>query len=144
MKPAKSKIAGPAAKALILVVDDDPDLLGLLSQSFEGAGFSVITAANGPDALKQAQSQPDLIVLDLVLPELDGFTVCQTLKRDRATASIPIIMLTGLTSQLSRLAGLECGANDYLRKPVTVEELVAKIRTLLGRSANGQSASLGT
>jgi len=144
MKPAKSKIAGPAAKALILVVDDDPDLLGLLSQSFEGAGFSVITAANGPDALKQAQSQPDLIVLDLVLPELDRFTVCQTLKRDRATASIPIIMLTGLTSQLSRLAGLECGANDYLRKPVTVEELVAKIRTLLGRSANGQSASLGT
>jgi DNA-binding response OmpR family regulator len=140
MKPSKARIAGQTAKPLILVVDDDPDLLELLRLGFEGAGFSVITAANGPDALQQARSQPDLIVLDLVLPELDGFTVCQTLKRDRATASIPIIMLTGLTSQLSRLAGLECGADDYLRKPVTVAELVASVRTLLGCSASSPSA----
>ena len=120
----------------ILVVDDDPDLLGLLRMSFKGAGFSVITAANGPDALKKARSLPDLIVLDLVLPELDGFTVCRTLKRDRATASIPIVMLTGLSSQLTRFAGLECGANDYVTKPVTIAELLERIAPLLGRSAS--------
>ena len=119
----------------ILVVDDDPDLLALLSESFEGAGFSVITASNGADALTQARSLPDLIVLDLVLPEMDGFTVCERLKRSRATASIPIIIMTGLASQSNRLAGLECGANDFVTKPVTTDELLARIRTLLGRSA---------
>jgi DNA-binding response OmpR family regulator len=119
----------------ILVVDDDPDLLALLSESFEAAGVSVITANNGADALTQAQSLPDLIVLDLVLPEMDGFTVCERLKRSRATASIPIIIMTGLVSQPNRLAGLERGANDYVTKPVTPDELLAKIRTLLGRSA---------
>ena len=119
----------------ILVVDDDTDLLALLTMSFEEAGFSVITASNGADALKQARSLPDLIVLDLVLPEVNGFTVCERLKRDRATASIPIIIMTGLVSQLNRFAGLECGANDYVTKPFTPDELLARIRPLLGRSA---------
>src|SRR5882724_2098000 len=96
----------------VLVVDDDPDLLDLLRISFEDAGFSVTTAANGPDALKGAQELPDLIVLDLVLPELDGFTVCQTLKKGRTTSSIPIILITGLASESNRFAGLEMGAND--------------------------------
>jgi DNA-binding response OmpR family regulator len=119
----------------ILVVDDDLDLLALLTLSFGEAGFSVMTASNGADALKQARSLPDLIVLDLVLPEIDGFTVRERLKRDRATASIPIIIITGLVSQLNRLAGLGCGANDYVTKPFTPDELLARIRTLLGRSA---------
>ena len=83
MKASKATIAEQPAKRKILVVDDDPGWFGLLSLGLEGAGFSVITATSGPDALKRARSIPDLIVLDLVLPDLDGFTVCQTLKRDR-------------------------------------------------------------
>jgi two-component system response regulator RpaA len=114
-------------------VDDDPDLLELLRLSLEEPGFSVATAINGPDALKRARELPDLIVLDLVLPELDGFTVCQTLKKDRATASISIIIMTGLANEDSRFAGLDCGADDYITKPFTPDELIARIRTLLAR-----------
>ncbi len=119
----------------ILVVDDDPDLLDLLNVGLTEAGYSVITAANGRDALEQARSLPDLIVLDLVLPEMDGFTVCQALKRDRATASIPVLLLSGLSSQLSRFAGLECGAMDYVTKPVTLSELLPRIQALVASKA---------
>jgi len=116
----------------ILIVDDDADLLDLLSSSFTTAGFSTITAANGLDALKLARSRsPDLVVLDLILPDQDGFTVCDILRSGRATAGIPIIMLTGLTSQLSRYAGLGCGANDYVMKPVSPEQLILRIKLLL-------------
>lgn len=119
----------------ILLVDDDPDVVELLRLSLVAAGFSVIAAANGIDALKQARAhRPDLIVLDLVLPEMDGFTVCETLRKERATASIPILILTGLTSQLNRFSGLESGADDYVTKPVTVDEFLAKIKTLLDNS----------
>jgi CheY-like chemotaxis protein/AraC-like DNA-binding protein len=124
----------------ILVVDDDPYLLELLRMSLEEKGFAVITATNGPDALKRGRQRPDLIVLDLVLPELDGFTVCQALKRDRATASIPIILMTGLASEHNRIAGLECGANDYLTKPITPDELIARMRGLLERAAGSPPA----
>jgi DNA-binding response OmpR family regulator len=115
----------------VLLVDDDPDLLAILSMSIESAGFCVSTACTGPDALKQAQDLPDLILLDLVLPELDGFAVCQTLKKNRATASIPIIIMTGLSSESNRTAGLESGASCYITKPFTPDELIEKIRTLL-------------
>jgi DNA-binding response OmpR family regulator len=117
----------------ILIVDDNPDLLELLKMSFVEAGFSVITAASGPEALRHAKSLPDLIVLDLVLPEIDGFAVCQTLKHDRATGSIPIIMITGLTNQLNRLSGFECGASDYITKPFRPDDLVERTRILLNR-----------
>lgn len=119
----------------ILVVDDDLDLLEALSCSFEQAGFTTITAVDGNEALEKARSHsPDLILLDLVLPELDGFTVCEILRRERATAGIPIVMLTGLTSQLNRFAGLDCGAVDYVTKPVGPDELISRIRHLLGGS----------
>ena len=124
----------------VLLVDDNPDLLALLSMSIEAAGFSVTTATTGPDALKRGRELPDLIVLDLVLPELDGFTVCQTLKTNRATASIPIIVMTGLASEDNRLAGLDCGANDYVTKPFAPDELIARMRILLDRSAASQPA----
>ena len=124
----------------VLLVDDNPDLLALLSMSIEAAGFSVTTATTGPDALKRGRELPDLIVLVLVLPELDGFTVCQTLKKDRATASIPIIIMTGLANEDNRLAGLDCGANDYVTKPFTPDELIARMRILLDRSAASQPA----
>jgi len=120
----------------VLLVDDDPDLLTLLSMGFEASGFSVSTANNGTEALRQARALPDVMILDLGLPEVDGFTVCQTLKRDRATAAIPIILLTGLAGELGRYAGLECGANDYVAKPVALDTLIARAKKFLVRSGN--------
>jgi two-component system, OmpR family, alkaline phosphatase synthesis response regulator PhoP len=120
----------------ILIVEDDTDLLEILRLSFKGAGYSIATATNGIEALKKARSlRPDLVVLDLVLPELDGFAVCEILRKDRATATLPIIMLTGLSSEFTRFAGLESGATDYVTKPVTPSELVSKIDYWLSGAA---------
>ena len=120
----------------ILVVEDDTDLLEMLRLTFKGAGFSIATATNGIEALKKVRSlRPDLVVLDLVLPELDGFAVCETLRKDCATASLPIVMLTGLSSEFTRFAGLESGATDYVTKPVTPAELVSKVNYCLRHTA---------
>ena len=116
----------------ILVVDDDPEVTELLRFNLKGAGFAVGTAPNGRVALKKACSlAPDLIVLDLMMPELDGFAVCEILRHDPATARIPILMLTAVSSQFARLSGLEAGANDYLTKPFSPRELVARVQLLL-------------
>ncbi len=117
----------------ILIVEDDTDLLEMLRLSFKGAGFSIATATNGIEALKKVRSlRPDLVVLDLVLPELDGFAVCEILRKDGATSTVPVIMLTGLSSEFTRFAGLESGATDYVTKPVTPTELVSKVNHWLG------------
>ena len=124
----------------ILIVDDDPDQVDLVRVSLKEAGFAIGTATDGVDALKKARSMsPDLIVLDLMMPEMDGFTVCETLREHPATASVPIIILTGMTSQMSRLTGLESGANDYLIKPFDPNQLISKVEGLLCRpdSASG-------
>lgn len=119
----------------ILIVDDNTDLTSVLRAGFKEAGFAVRTSGNGVDALKKVYSfKPDAIILDLVLPELDGFAVCEHLKKNRATASIPVLVLTGLSSQLSRFAGLESGANEYLTKPFQFEELLAKVNALLEKT----------
>jgi len=116
----------------ILVVDDDAEMVELLSFSLKQAGFCIGTASNGVDALKKARSlKPDLIVLDVMMPELDGFAVCEILRRDPATASLPIMMLTALSSELGRLAGLGSGASDFLSKPFSPRLLVGKIEELL-------------
>jgi DNA-binding response OmpR family regulator len=116
----------------ILVVEDDADQLELVRLTLEKAGFAIGTAANGSDALVKTHSiSPDLIILDLMLPGLNGFDICETLRKNPATASVPIIMLTGLCSQFGRLAGLESGASDFLTKPFKVEELVSKVDKLL-------------
>jgi DNA-binding response OmpR family regulator len=116
-----------------LVVDDDPEVVVLLRLALKGAGFSVVSANDGVAALKRARLLlPDLVLLDLILPELDGFSVCETLRRDRETAHIPIIMLTGLSSELNRYAGLDCGADDYLAKPIDLQQLLTRIRVRLG------------
>ena len=116
----------------ILVVEDNPDQLDLIRLVLEKAGFAIGTAANGSDALVKTRSiSPDLIILDLMLPGLNGFDICETLRKNPATASVPIIMLTGLCSQFGRLAGLESGASDFLTKPFKVEELVSKVDKLL-------------
>jgi two-component system alkaline phosphatase synthesis response regulator PhoP len=116
----------------ILIVDDNAELTSVLRAGFKELGFVVRTASNGVDALKKVYMfKPDAIILDLVLPEMDGFAVCEHLKKNRATASIPVIVLTGLSSQLSRLAGFESGASEYLTKPFQFEELIAKVNALL-------------
>ncbi len=119
----------------ILIVDDNSELLELLRLGLKEAGFTVATATNGFDALEKARSlTPDVIVLDLVLPELDGFAACETLKTAAETAHIPIIVLTGLTSEFTRFAGLEAGADEYVMKPVTPAELVSRIECCLARA----------
>jgi DNA-binding response OmpR family regulator len=116
----------------VLLVDDDPDMLELLSTHFAEAGFTVLTAANGIQGLHGARRHlPDLIVLDVFLPDLDGLSVCEILRRQPSTARIPILMLTALGGQLSRLAGLESGADDYVIKPVRPRDLVRRATLLV-------------
>lgn len=118
----------------ILVVDDDADALELLRFNLKKAGYAIGAALNGVEALTKARSlRPDLILLDLMLPELDGFAVCETLRRDSATASIPIIMVTALSSELGRITGLDSGATDYVFKPFSPKELILRINNLLDK-----------
>ena len=124
------------------MVEDDPDLVELLSFNLRGCGFTVSTASDGLDALKKARTiLPDLILLDLMLPELDGFGACEILRREPETATIPIIMVTAMSSQFARMAGLEAGANDYITKPFSPKQLVARVQALLGQPAVQAAAS---
>lgn len=116
----------------ILVVDDDAEFVELLRFNLKEAGFSIGTASNGVEALKKARSiGPDLILLDLMMPELDGFAVCEILRRDKATATIPIVILTALSGELGRLAGMEAGATEYVAKPFSPKVLVSRLKHLL-------------
>ena len=122
-------------KQKILVVDDEPDALELIGFNLKNAGYEVITAENGNDALKKARAYlPHLILLDLMIPEVDGLEVCKILRRDPATAGIPIIMVTAKAAELDRILGLELGANDYVTKPFSPRELVLRVKNLLTRS----------
>jgi two-component system, OmpR family, response regulator len=119
----------------ILVVDDDPGLRSLVSLALERAGFTVVTAADGQAALMQAaRAAPDLIVLDQGLPELDGLDVC---RRIRARSEVPIIFLTARDDELDRIIGLELGADDYVTKPFSPRELVARVKSVLKRVRGG-------
>jgi len=126
----------------ILVVEDNTDLVELLRLSLKEAGFTVTTAQNGVDALKKIRATPpDLIVLDLVLPELDGFAVCESLRQDSATASIPVLLLSGLSGEFARYTGMECGAHEFVTKPVSPDHLVSRIRHWLEQPPQPRSAS---
>lgn len=120
-------------KPTILVVDDEQDILELLKYNFEKEGYSVHTARNGKEALIQAASQPDLILLDVMMPELDGWEVCKSLRSSPKTQSIPVIFLTARDSEFDEVLGLELGAEDYVTKPVNVRSLLARIRKVLRR-----------
>ncbi len=122
-------------KTKILVVDDEPDALEVLGFKLREAGYTPLFAKDGHRALTAARDEkPDLIVLDLMLPEVDGLEVCKILRRDAATASIPVIMLTARATEMDRVLGLELGADDYVTKPFSPRELVIRIRKLLARS----------
>jgi DNA-binding response OmpR family regulator len=116
----------------VMVVDDEPKIVQLARDYLENAGFAVIAAHDGAQALAAARSQrPDLVVLDLGLPELDGLDVARALRRD---SSVPIVMLTGRDEESDKLVGLEIGADDYITKPFSPKELVARVRAVLRRT----------
>lgn len=121
-------------KQKILVVDDEPDALEVLGFKLKESGYTPIFAKDGARAIAAARDErPALIVLDLMLPEVDGLEVCKILRRDPATAMIPILMLTAKASEMDRVLGLELGADDYVTKPFSPRELVLRIKKLLAR-----------
>ncbi len=121
-------------KPKILVVDDEPDALEVLGFKLKEAGYLPIFAKDGARAITVARDErPALIVLDLMLPEVDGLEVCKILRRDLATSMIPIIMLTAKAAEMDRVIGLELGADDYVTKPFSPRELVLRIKKLLAR-----------
>jgi two-component system alkaline phosphatase synthesis response regulator PhoP len=118
----------------ILVVDDEEDLLELIQYNLNKEGYRVTTVSTGEAALREArQSLPDLVVLDLLLPNVDGLNVCKTLKADPKTQHIPIVMLTAKTEEVDVVTGLELGADDYMTKPFSPRVLLARIRSVLRR-----------
>jgi two-component system alkaline phosphatase synthesis response regulator PhoP len=122
----------------ILVVDDEPKIAEICQDYLKAAGYEVVTARTGPDGLSAARRErPDLVVLDLMLPEMDGLDVCRTLRRE---SDVPIIMLTARVEETDKLIGLEIGADDYITKPFSPRELVARVRVVL-RRVSGDPAS---
>ncbi|MEA4900639.1 response regulator transcription factor [Desulfitobacterium sp.] len=119
----------------IILVDDEPELLKLVRDYLHSEGFNVLTETNGIDGLKRIEMEkPDLVLLDWMLPGLSGIEICKTL---RLTSSIPIIMLTAKSEEVDRVLGLEFGADDYVVKPFSLRELLARIRTVLRRTLSG-------
>ena len=116
----------------ILIVDDEPANVDMLIQELEEEGYTLLAAYDGEKALIMAQEhQPDLILLDVMMPKVDGFTVCRILKGSGKTVLIPIILLTALRANEDRVRGIEAGADDFISKPFDRDELLAKIRSLL-------------
>ncbi len=122
-------------EATVLVIEDEADLLEVLEFNLRRAGFQVLRAEEGRAGLRLAQEQkPDLLVLDIMLPGIDGKEICRRLRRDPATARIPILMLTALATEQDRISGLELGADDYLTKPFSPRELVLRVQAILRRT----------
>ena len=126
----------------ILVVEDDIDIAALISHYLEKAGHRVDRVSSGTDVLPRVRrTPPDLVILDLMLPGLDGLVVCQAMRADPAIAGIPIIMLTARGEEADRVSGLELGADDYVTKPFSPKELSARVTALLRRSTRTNSSS---
>ncbi len=128
-------------KQRILIVEDEPEAVELLEFNLKQAGYAVTAAADGAEALKKIRATPpDLVLLDVMLPEMDGFEICKVVRLEAATAKIPIIMLTAKASELDRVLGLELGADDYLTKPYSPRELLLRVKKILARSAPQEKA----
>src|SRR6476660_10037476 len=122
----------------ILIIEDDRDIADLVRRYLEKAGFSVEVNVTGRDGMTAlTERPPDLLVLDLMLPHMSGAEICHAARANPATALIPIIMLTARSEEAERIAGLEIGADDYIAKPFSPNELVARVRALLRRAARG-------
>jgi DNA-binding response OmpR family regulator len=128
---------------MILVVEDDQDIADLLAHYLERAGYQVTRLSSGTDVMPQLRTAPaDLVILDLMLPGMDGLLVCQAMRADPVSASIPVIMLTARGEEADRIAGLELGADDYVTKPFSPKELVARVAARLRRHAPPGRASV--
>ncbi len=126
--------------ATVLVVDDEKDLVDLVKYHLEKSGLKCLEARDGESALQVARDRtPDLVVLDLMLPGLDGLEVCRKLRKDPKTANVAIIMLTAKAEEVDRIVGLEMGADDYMVKPFSPRELVARIKAVLRRGQSQES-----
>jgi len=119
----------------VLIVDDDPDIVGLVRYNLSHAGYDVQTASTGREALHLIQKlPPDLIVLDVMLPDVDGLEVCRTVRQQSPTRRIPILMLTAKGEEIDRVVGFELGADDYVSKPFSPRELVLRVKSILRRT----------
>ena len=126
----------------VLIVEDEPDIRELLAFHLEREGYHVTRSRTGADALRQVRARlPDLILLDLMLPELGGLDVCRRLRQDPRTASVPIVMLTARGEEVDRILGLELGADDYIVKPFSPKEVVARVRAVLRRAGARDGAA---
>lgn len=128
--------------ATILIVDDEHDIVDLLAYNLAKEGYAILKAYDGETALQAARSElPSLIILDLMLPGIQGMEVCRRIRNDKATGHIPIIMVTAKGDEVDKILGLEMGADDYITKPFSVKELLARVRSVLRRSAPREEAS---
>jgi phosphate regulon transcriptional regulator PhoB len=119
----------------VLIVEDEPDIRELVVHHLKREGYLVSAASSGEEALRQVQAvPPDLVLLDLMMPAMDGLEVCRRLRQDPATASLPVVMLTAKGDEVDRVLGLEIGADDYIVKPFSPKELLARVRAVLRRS----------
>lgn len=128
------------ARGSILVIEDDRDIVDLLRFNLEEEGYELFAAFDGArGGVSARRHQPDLIILDIMMPELDGWEVCRKLKEDKHTADIPIIILSARLQEMDKVVGLELGADDYVTKPFSPRELIARIRAILRRNRNRQT-----
>ena len=129
----------------ILVVDDEVESVKLIGLMLQRRGYEIIAARSGAQALEKAQAdKPDLIILDVMMPDMDGYEVCRRLRADPATASMPIIMFTAKTMVDDKVAGFQAGADDYLTKPVHPEELASRIEAVLLRTSQSSGVADGS
>lgn len=128
----------------VLLVDDEKDILELLKYNLQKEGYGTLTAGNGQQALSLAQSGPDLIVLDVMMPEMDGWEVCKALRNSPVTAGIPVIFLTAKDDEVDEVVGLELGADDYIVKPVRVKTFMARVKKALRGRQQGSDFPAGT
>jgi DNA-binding response OmpR family regulator len=135
MSVDSSRDAGPKSK--ILIVEDEPDMVLGLKDNFEFEGYEVVTASDGQSGLERARAQkPDLLILDIMLPKLSGLELCKALRGEGFTT--PIIMLTARGQEIDKVVGLELGADDYVTKPFSIRELLARVRAILRRTEGGK------
>lgn len=127
---------GSVTRPLILTVDDESEITELIRLHLDVAGYDVVTASSGEEALASTRRRvPDLILLDVMLPDIDGFGICEILRSCEETASIPIVMLTGCSSSDARTVGRDLGANDFLSKPFKPKDLIDRVKQLIARPA---------
>ncbi len=124
-----------SARKRILVVDDEEDIVELIRYNLTKEGFEVLPARNGKEALEKTTPPPDLVILDLMMPVMDGFETCRRLKSHAATRATPVVFLTASASEVDEVVGLELGADDYIQKPISPRKLVARVKAVLRRGA---------